>query len=186
MSVDLNIIMALIETFQGKSPKIDEVDTSTDMVVRELTTEERKELKEMFSKHDDNGDNRISIREARSLLKALGMKPTLKDIRDWMRKLGDNNGDDYLSFKEFENLIKHHISTMEYEEAMMRAAFRRFDLNGDGSISKKEIVRILKETNVPNPEEEADRLIEEADLDGDGEIDYKEFCHVLYGTGNHE
>ncbi|KAJ8309798.1 hypothetical protein KUTeg_011663 [Tegillarca granosa] len=166
MSVDLNIIMALIETFQGKSPKIDEVDTSTDMVVRELTTEERKELKEMFSKHDDNGDNRISIREARSLLKALGMKPTLKDIRDWMRKLGDNNGDDYLSFKEFENLIKHHISTMEYEEAMMRAR--------------------SEETNVPNPEEEADRLIEEADLDGDGEIDYKEFCHVLYGTGNHE
>ena len=50
------------------------------------------------------------------------------------------------------------------------------DKNGDGNLSKQEILEGYEEVfGVPINEEEVDRMFKEIDIDGNGSIDYTEF-----------
>jgi calmodulin len=62
----------------------------------------------------------------------------------------------------------------EYQEA-----FEMFDVNKDGSISKKELEYILRSLNEDPEEEEIQQLLDEVDVDGNGEIDFEEFVALM-------
>ena len=62
----------------------------------------------------------------------------------------------------------------EYQEA-----FEMFDVNKDGSISKKELEHILRSLNEDPDEEEIQQLLDEVDVDGNGEIDFEEFVALM-------
>lgn len=56
-------------------------------------------------------------------------------------------------------------------------AFNFFDKNGDGKLSKKEVVKLLKEAEINGFIRGlvGSKLIEGYDKDGDGKIDWEEF-----------
>ena len=54
-----------------------------------------------------------------------------------------------------------------------------FDVNKDGSISKKELEYILRSLNEDPEEEEIQQLLDEVDVDGNGEIDFEEFVALM-------
>ena len=54
-----------------------------------------------------------------------------------------------------------------------------FDVNKDGSISKKELEHILRSLNEDPDEEEIQQLLDEVDVDGNGEIDFEEFVALM-------
>ncbi|KAJ8309799.1 hypothetical protein KUTeg_011664, partial [Tegillarca granosa] len=91
------------------------------------------------------------------------------------------SADASVSYKEFEYIYRRYLSTIEYKQAEMRAAFRMFDLDGNGYITKDELKAILCGKGDTFGDQEADELIEEADLNKDGKIDYIEFCYALFG-----
>ena len=64
------------------------------------------------------------------------------------------------------------------EEEILEA-FKIFDEDGSGSISKDELRVIMENLGANLSEDEITQMIEEADLDGDGEIDYNEFLHMM-------
>ena len=54
--------------------------------------------------------------------------------------------------------------------------FKAIDIDGDGSLSKEEILHGYEEHfGVPITEEQVDEMFEKIDLDGNGTIDYTEF-----------
>ncbi|KAJ4706932.1 Calcium binding protein [Melia azedarach] len=62
----------------------------------------------------------------------------------------------------------------EQEKAYRQRVFKKFDLNGDGKISAKELADCLKKLgSVSN--DEVKNMMEEIDTDGDGVISYEEF-----------
>jgi len=67
-------------------------------------------------------------------------------------------------------LITNHFETPEM-------AFEFFDKNSDGKLSKKEIVKLLKEAEINGFIRGlvSSKLIEGYDKDGDGLIDWEEF-----------
>jgi calcium-dependent protein kinase len=54
--------------------------------------------------------------------------------------------------------------------------FEQLDKNGDGNLSKQEILEGYEEVfGIPINEEDVDRMFTEIDIDGNGTIDYTEF-----------
>ena len=61
------------------------------------------------------------------------------------------------------------------ERSELEKQFKEWDLNGDGVLSKDEIVKGYKKTYGKVDENEIENMIKSIDLDGNGVIDYNEF-----------
>ncbi|CAG9461082.1 unnamed protein product [Pedinophyceae sp. YPF-701] len=58
-------------------------------------------------------------------------------------------------------------------------AFRTFDTNGDGTVDKKELKRMLRAMGLNPTDRDAERYLQECDMDGDGTLDQYEFTILL-------
>ena len=64
----------------------------------------------------------------------------------------------------------------EEDEDEIREAFKNYDVDGDGFITKQEMMdSITRMGFVNNVEEEAVKCIADMDIDGDGKVSYAEF-----------
>jgi len=61
-----------------------------------------------------------------------------------------------------------------------RAAFRRFDANGDGLVSPHEFRHALSQMGIPLQDEELAVLIARVDINSDGMLSYEEFLTQLF------
>jgi len=69
------------------------------------------------------------------------------------------------------------------QEDVCWAAFRIFDLDGNGKISQEELQQVLHNGNVEQAlgAEAIVELMKECDENGDGEIDFQEFMAMMRG-----
>lgn len=69
-----------------------------------------------------------------------------------------------------------------------REAFRLFDKDGDGTITKEELGRVMRSLGQYARVEELQDMLQEVDSDGDGNVSFEEFVSILsksmVGTGN--
>lgn len=88
----------------------------------------------------------------------------------------DNEKGDITAFSEKNNTEKkdEEIGKEESEDGLM-IAFKKFDANGDGTISKEEVKSILEQFGQSMTEEQLDAVLRGADSDGDGTIKFDEF-----------
>lgn len=59
-------------------------------------------------------------------------------------------------------------------------AFKRFDVDGTGSISRDELAEVLKSLDAAWEDDSIDQLLAMADQSGDGELQIKEFMHWIF------
>jgi calcium-dependent protein kinase len=86
----------------------------------------------------------------------------------------DNSGEiDYTEFV---------MATMNEKELItnekLKAAFKIFDTNGNGTIGPSEINKVLN-NSAAFSEERIEQLISEVDVNNDGEISFDEFCVMM-------
>merc|ERR1712241_1640267 len=62
----------------------------------------------------------------------------------------------------------------------VKAAFFRFDKNGDGAIDRSELKQMLSATGKNPSDQEVDQLFRKGDTDGDGQIDLQEFVFLMF------
>jgi len=135
------------------------------------------EMKEAFLLFDKNGDGFISARELGVLMRTLGRNPTEEEIQTIMNEIDvDHNGK--LDFSEFVIMMRDKLSGEDMEQEI-RQAFRVFDRNGDGYISKQEFKHCMMHFGEQFTNEEVEEMIAEADSNNDGKIDYGEFSKMI-------
>jgi len=61
----------------------------------------------------------------------------------------------------------------------LMAAFRVFDKDGNGFITRDELKEAMEMIGEPVTDEDIDNMITMADLNKDGKIDYEEFSKLL-------
>jgi len=131
------------------------------------------EMKEAFQLFDKNGDGFISAKELGVLMRTLGRNPTEDEIMNIMNEIDvDHNGK--LDFSEFTIMMRDKLSGEDMEQEI-KQAFRVFDRNGDGFISKNEFKRCMMHFGEKFTDDEVEEMIAEADINNDGRIDYTEF-----------
>merc|ERR1719336_3153040 len=88
----------------------------------------------------------------------------------------DENHDGVIGFNEFAQIWQRKLLSVNM--SYIHAVFSVLDENGDGTIDKAELAKVLN----MNAETEADELgdiIKEVDGDGDGQISFEEFKKAM-------
>ena len=91
-----------------------------------------------------------------------------------------------VDFEEFITLmcpsaasIVHKFRSQYKSVDDVRAAFKRFDANGDGALSKSELAAALKSSGHSYSDVEVDAIFSLGDTDGDGEVSLQEFVDLM-------
>ena len=136
----------------------------------------------------------ISRRELRTGLFSLNVGLSLLQVDDLV-DLADHKHDGQIDFGRFRNQLGNQNTVArgvartqaEIKEVFSRsginlkAAFRAFDRDGDGVISRYEFGSGLRQLNLGLSAAQMDDVIAHVDKDGDGQIDYAEFVRQ-YGA----
>lgn len=151
-----------------------------------MSTDEIKDLIDVFNSLDTNNDGELSFEEFQNGVSQL-KKETAEEIMKVFNKLdADKNGS--IEYTEF--IAASMTQKMYLKEEKIYQAFKLFDKNGDGFITQDEIKEVLgsKFLFLNEIEEEFvagksgdiwEELVKEADTNGDGVIDYNEFITLM-------
>ncbi|XP_076456674.1 neo-calmodulin-like [Babylonia areolata] len=144
-----------------------------------ISDEQLRQIKESFQKIDVNGDGRLSVTELMKAQQALGLNPTRQETREMVKQV-DEDSSGYIEFDEYVALMSERVGGLEYEKIQLESAFRHFDKDHSGKLSRDELRHFLT-SNVGEPltEEEFTDVIKDMDQDGDGMVDLTEFCDML-------
>ncbi len=76
--------------------------------------------------------------------------------------------------------IVHNIGQTEEVKRIFQA-FQLIDENGDGRITKDELIKGLSfyDSSIKNPKEEVDKIFHTIDMDNNGSLEFEEFARVL-------
>ena len=147
---------------------------------RDLTEEQRQEIKEAFDLFDTEGSGRIDAKELKVAMRALGFEPKKEDVKRMIAEV-DKEGSGVIEFQDFLDLMTVKMAERDPLEEI-RKAFRLFDDDETGKISLKNLRRVAKELGETMTDEELQEMIDEADRDGDGEISEEEFIRIMKKT----
>jgi calcium-binding protein CML len=154
-----------------------------------------KSIRAAFKQFDTDNDGSITREEVMQGFKAAGRKISKEDI-EIMFVLADRDGDGAIDFPEFALImiptaperitkLKHLLDTNKdgkLSRQEVEAAFKKFDVDNDGSIDMDEMKMGLKKTGLSMTDQEVETVFAVADLDGDGKVDMDEFA-ALFGVG---
>lgn len=157
-----------------KVPKMKKIALS--LVAQQLAEKDIEAIKETFKLLDKNNDGTLSMEEIVRALEEQGMEDG--GLRETLRDL-DTDGSGSVDYTEF---IAATIERSQYfRKDVLWSAFRTFDKDGDGTITKEELKKMLEDETLKGAQLDAfvDKVIKEVDLDGDGVISYEEFTAMM-------
>eukprot|EP00349_Pseudokeronopsis_sp_Brazil_P008132 CAMPEP_0202970154 /NCGR_PEP_ID=MMETSP1396-20130829/16148_1 /ASSEMBLY_ACC=CAM_ASM_000872 /TAXON_ID= /ORGANISM="Pseudokeronopsis sp., Strain Brazil" /LENGTH=97 /DNA_ID=CAMNT_0049698493 /DNA_START=48 /DNA_END=341 /DNA_ORIENTATION=+ len=92
---------------------------------------------------DKDGSGTITDKELGYVMKSLGMNPSNDEIQDMMQEVNEN-GHGEINFAEFLTIMAHKMKDADTEFGTLEA-FRVFDKDRSGFISRNELKNILME-----------------------------------------
>eukprot|EP00931_Biecheleriopsis_adriatica_P075925 TRINITY_DN49697_c0_g1_i1.p1 TRINITY_DN49697_c0_g1~~TRINITY_DN49697_c0_g1_i1.p1 ORF type:complete len:668 (+),score=135.07 TRINITY_DN49697_c0_g1_i1:92-2005(+) len=147
------------------------------------TDEETTHLREIFSSLDRDGNGHITVQELRGAIESAGVMIP-EDLIE-LTLQADTDGGGTIEYTEFlaATLDKQKV----IKEEVVWEAFRIFDQDGSGTITKKELLKILTGSNgekirQAHGNKAVENFLEEYDVSGDAVIDFDEFMEMLMGV----
>merc|ERR1719334_2779767 len=142
-------------------------------------------LCEVFDKADITRDGTISIAEYMALCEEYGVELSDKDI-EAVKEIADEDGEvhksDFICHIKNMNMLKDFEVVDRESDFHWRKkadlAFRIFDANSNGYVSKKEFKWMTTNKKIRN--KDVDTLFKIYDLNKDGKLDYSEFTSFMF------
>ena len=147
---------------------------------KELTEEQKQEIKEAFDLFDTDGSGSIDAKELKVAMRALGFEPKKEEIQKMIQDV-DTDGSGQIEWDEFLKMMTTKLLNRDPMEEIKKA-FKLFDDDNTGKISFKNLKRVAKELGEKITDEELQEMIDEADRDGDGEVNEDDFIRIMKKT----
>lgn len=143
-----------------------------------LSESQVQELKAAFSMLDKNQDGRVNAAEIKHMLDKLGIvwtEPMIQQLIDQASQKGDGliDEEEFLTW-----MAKQGVHDDDVMEDLL-AAFRVFDKDRNGYITRDELRTAMDMIGEPMSETQLDDMLKATDIDNDGRINYEEFVRIL-------
>lgn len=151
------------------------------VIATQLGESQIQALRDTFMALDCNGDGLLTVTELKEGLSKAGLTEIPPDLQQIMEEV-DSDGSGMIDYTEF---LAATLDRKVYmcEETCWQA-FRVFDLNNDGNISREELLQVLNDGDVKNAAaRDMAEVMKEIDQNGDGQIDFAEFMQMMRGDG---
>merc|ERR1711920_1017639 len=147
------------------------------LVARRMDERKMEQLRDIFMKFDTKGKGTINLHDLRACLAQAGV--TDEETVHSLAQAVDADHSGSIDYTEFLAASLDHRRASQ--EAVCWSAFRTFDQNDDGKISRQELREILQARDVQHhlSEETIEGILKDVDADGDGVIDFEEFTKML-------
>lgn len=132
----------------------------------------------IFDRIDLNHDGRISSVELTKAAQYLGFNPTKKEAEEMIQECNPSQKG-YVNRAEFRKLFADKQAEMDAQVEEITKAFKVFDRDNSGTISRDEIRNVLKACGEDIDEDELQSMIQKIDTDGNGIISIEEFAMVM-------
>ena len=134
----------------------------------------------MFNFSCGGGDGKIRKKNLKGLIKKLDLKTQITDeeLENIIKKVSKEKKEDYFEINDFINIMNENDDDETKEKEIINA-FRIFDVDGRGLISKENLKNIIVNLGGDLDENEISDMINQADIDGDGFINYEEFVRMM-------
>ncbi|XP_036338059.1 calcium-binding protein E63-1 isoform X1 [Rhagoletis pomonella] len=172
--------------------------TTKSVKKKPFTEVELRDLRTAFDLLDRNRDGRVTANELQFMLKNLGINVRDEIIHDLIRE-ASHSGNGLINEAEFLQWVgriqairdEQQQQQQQHEENASKpeenddvtedliAAFRVFDRDGNGFITRDELQTAMEMIGEPLSEAQLTQLLAIADLDQDGRINYEEFTRLL-------
>ncbi|KAL3782076.1 hypothetical protein ACHAW5_000697 [Stephanodiscus triporus] len=172
---------------------------------RELTEDQKQEIREAFDLFDTDGSGTIDAKELKVAMRALGFEPDKEEIRKLISQV-DRDGSGTVNFSEFLTMMTTKMGERDSTEEMIKA-FRLFDDDETGKISFRNLKRVAMRESLSSrrrssaeymtciscyglrlmpgalgfepDKEEIRKLISQVDRDGSGTVNFSEFLTMM-------
>ncbi|XP_053787484.1 calcium-binding protein 4 isoform X1 [Vidua chalybeata] len=155
------------------------VDKTKKKKRRELTEEQKQEIKDTFELFDTDKDRAINYHQLKVAMRALGFDVKKADVLKILKDY-DRESTGKITFEDFNEVVTDWILDRDPLEEILKA-FKLFDDDDSGKISLRNLRRVARELGENMSDEELRGMIEEFDKDGDGEINQEEFIAIMTG-----
>jgi len=121
-----------------------------------------------------NKSGLVATKDLGNLLRSLGINPTNEELQDLTIQI-DPNVTGFLKLPDLLDMMSRIILERNYD-AQIEDAFRCFDKNGIGTISRQDLHAVFENLGERLVDDEIEGLLDEADTDNEGVISYSDFC----------
>jgi Ca2+-binding EF-hand superfamily protein len=145
-----------------------------------------KAIEELFDKADKNGNGKISVEEYVQIFAEHGIELSPEEVEK-VSSIANNDGEvtkeEFLNYARHSEFFKTQMdktdsdSMAHKQEAIAKAerAFKLFDKDNDGYITKQEFAKISKKLS----RDQVEAVFNKFDKDGDGVLSFDEFRSML-------
>ncbi|CAK84907.1 unnamed protein product (macronuclear) [Paramecium tetraurelia] len=148
-----------------------------------MTNQEKKKLQKQFKKIDVNHDGTLSREELLQCYREIyNDELKCQQIVDHLFEQADVNGSNQIDYTEF--VIAFAKKEQIMAQNKLEKAFKLFDKDGNGQISKQELQDIMG--GVQLSDNQWSSVFGELDLNGDGVVTLQEFTEMLIKGANEQ
>jgi len=172
---------------------------------KRLARDSRLSLKDIFLSFDQNGDGTITAVEFQNAMQRLNLGLTMDEIGQLIAQM-DKNRDGKISYNELlttleppkasipqstptpdpnqqTDSLKEVVTAIAGSGLDLASAFKVFDKNGDGFISREEFGKVFSDMKLGLTRDQIGKLQDRVDKNRDGKISYLEFKALFAAYG---